>query len=124
MKTLAVLDPVPDTSVVIPARALNELARILGDTDEPIEILYIDEASADRQLAKLEALRRTRDRSAVERALDSVKRAATSRENVMPPILDAVRAYATFGSTRPHRAGSRPIRTFSATVMCGQSESS
>jgi DNA polymerase-3 subunit beta len=39
VKTLAVLDPVPDTSVVIPARALNELARILGDTDEPIEIL-------------------------------------------------------------------------------------
>ena len=39
VKTLAILDPVPDTSVVIPARALNELARILGDSDEPVEIL-------------------------------------------------------------------------------------
>jgi methylmalonyl-CoA mutase N-terminal domain/subunit len=67
------------------------------DDDPPVEILYIDETSGDRQLARLEALRRTRDRAAVERALDGLKRAATSGENVMPPILDAVRAYATVG---------------------------
>jgi DNA polymerase III subunit beta len=39
VKTLDVLDPVEETSVVIPARALNELARILGDTDDPVSIV-------------------------------------------------------------------------------------
>ena len=39
VKTIAILDPVPETSVVIPARALNELARILADVDDPVEIL-------------------------------------------------------------------------------------
>jgi DNA polymerase-3 subunit beta len=39
VKTIPILDPVPDTSVVIPARALNELVRILADIDQPIEIV-------------------------------------------------------------------------------------
>jgi DNA polymerase III subunit beta len=39
VKTIPILDAVSDTSVVIPARALNELARILGDTDDPVEVL-------------------------------------------------------------------------------------
>jgi DNA polymerase-3 subunit beta len=39
VKTIPILDPVPETSVVIPARALNELVRILSDIDQPIEIV-------------------------------------------------------------------------------------
>ena len=39
VKTIPILDPVPDTSVVVPARALNELARILADVDEPVEVV-------------------------------------------------------------------------------------
>ncbi len=39
VKTLTVLDPVEDTSVVIPARSLHELSRVLGDTDEPVDIV-------------------------------------------------------------------------------------
>lgn len=39
VKTITVLDPVEETSVVIPARALHELARILSDTDEPVSIV-------------------------------------------------------------------------------------
>jgi DNA polymerase III subunit beta len=39
VKTIPILDPVPETSVVIPARALNELVRILADIDQPIEIV-------------------------------------------------------------------------------------
>jgi methylmalonyl-CoA mutase N-terminal domain/subunit len=67
-------------------------------TDEPpIEILYIDESAADTQLAKLERLKRTRNGAEVQRTLDALRRAATSTENLMPPILDAVRAYATVG---------------------------
>ena len=39
VKTIPILDAVPETSVVIPARALNELARILSDVDEPVEVV-------------------------------------------------------------------------------------
>jgi methylmalonyl-CoA mutase N-terminal domain/subunit len=69
----------------------------VAENEEPVPILYIDEAAADRQLAKLERLRRDRDRDGVERALDALRTAATRNENTMYPILDAVRAYATVG---------------------------
>ena len=39
VKTVPILDPVPETSVVIPARALNELARVLADVDDPVEVV-------------------------------------------------------------------------------------
>jgi len=39
VKTLAVLDPVEETSVVIPARSLHELARILTDADDPVDVV-------------------------------------------------------------------------------------
>jgi DNA polymerase-3 subunit beta len=39
VKTIPILDPVSETSVVIPARALTELMRILGDTSEPIDVV-------------------------------------------------------------------------------------
>jgi methylmalonyl-CoA mutase N-terminal domain/subunit len=65
--------------------------------DPPIEILYIDESTSDTQLAKLEALRKTRNNDAVKRALDTLQASARTTENLMPRILDAVRAYATVG---------------------------
>jgi DNA polymerase-3 subunit beta len=39
VRTIPILDAVPETSVVIPARALNELARVLSDVDEPVEVV-------------------------------------------------------------------------------------
>ncbi len=39
VRTIEVLDAVEAASVVIPARALTELGRILSDTDEPVEIV-------------------------------------------------------------------------------------
>ncbi len=48
-------------------------------------------------LADLEQVRRERDAARVEAALDAVERAARGTENVMPPILAAVEAYATLG---------------------------
>jgi len=62
-----------------------------------IEILYVDESASGTQLAKLEALGRSRDADAVSRSLDALRAAAHTSENLMPPILDAVRAYATIG---------------------------
>jgi methylmalonyl-CoA mutase, N-terminal domain len=67
------------------------------EDEPPIEILYIDESASERQLARLEALKRTRDNARVGRALDGLRAAASGTENLMPPILEAVRAYATLG---------------------------
>ncbi len=39
VKTIPVLDAVPETSVVIPARALNELIRILSDVEDPVDVV-------------------------------------------------------------------------------------
>jgi methylmalonyl-CoA mutase N-terminal domain/subunit len=65
--------------------------------DSPIETLHIDEDVARRQCARLEKLRTERDDGAVQRALDRLREAAEGTENLMHPILDAVRAYATLG---------------------------
>ena len=64
---------------------------------EPIETLKIDEQARCRQEAKLEDLRRKRDPRAVDSALGTLRLAANGPDNLMPPILDAVRAYATLG---------------------------
>jgi hypothetical protein len=39
VKTITILDPVEETSVVIPARALHELSRVLADVDDPVSIV-------------------------------------------------------------------------------------
>jgi methylmalonyl-CoA mutase N-terminal domain/subunit len=67
------------------------------ENEPPIEILYIDETAAEKQIARLEALKTRRDNGAVARTLDRLRAAARTSENLMPPILEAVRAYATIG---------------------------
>ncbi|HPE37807.1 MAG TPA: methylmalonyl-CoA mutase family protein, partial [Spirochaetales bacterium] len=42
-------------------------------------------------------LKAKRDNARVASSLEAVKLAATGGDNLMPPILDAVRAYATLG---------------------------
>jgi methylmalonyl-CoA mutase N-terminal domain/subunit len=65
--------------------------------EQPLHILYIDESAGERQMARLEALRRRRDESQVSRALDALRDGALGTANTMPLLLDAVRAYATIG---------------------------
>jgi methylmalonyl-CoA mutase N-terminal domain/subunit len=65
--------------------------------DPPIRILYIDDSASDRQLARLETLKKRRDTDRVRRSLDALSAAARGTGNLMPAILDAVRAYATLG---------------------------
>jgi len=67
------------------------------DDDAPIEILYIDESASARQLEKVDQIKKARDGARVARALEALRAAARDGTNVMLPILDAVRAYATLG---------------------------
>ncbi|MEW6308373.1 MAG: methylmalonyl-CoA mutase family protein [Bacillota bacterium] len=68
-----------------------------GDEPVTIPIHTVDEAAVERQLRRLAELRRTRDAGAVQRALAELRQAAAGTANLMPPILAAVKAYATLG---------------------------
>lgn len=39
VKTISALDPVEDTSLVVPARTYHELERLLGDVDDPVDLI-------------------------------------------------------------------------------------
>ena len=65
--------------------------------EKSVDTLYIDQSVGDRQAAALERLKASRDDRRVAQALDRLRAAARSTENVMPPVLAAVRAYATVG---------------------------
>ena len=69
----------------------------VAENEAPIEILYIDESAAEKQLAKLERLKRTRNNDAVTRTLEALKAGARTNANTMPLLIEAVRAYATIG---------------------------
>ena len=65
--------------------------------EKPLEILQIDESVAHRQAERLAKLRSERSRDAVERTLSALRKASQGKDNLMPFLLDAVKAYATLG---------------------------
>jgi methylmalonyl-CoA mutase N-terminal domain/subunit len=68
-----------------------------ADKAAPIEILKIDDSVAHRQMDRLKQVKQSRDGAAVAAALAKVEAAARGTENLMPPVLEAVKAYATLG---------------------------
>jgi len=68
-------------------------------SDSPVrpEIQGIDPEIAARQIARLNRVRAERDGPAVIRALARLGDAARGRDNLLPPIREAVRVYATLG---------------------------
>jgi methylmalonyl-CoA mutase N-terminal domain/subunit len=76
---------------------VNDQPEGAGAADMATPTLYIDESAGERQIGKLEELRKSRDADRVARSLDGLRDAARSTRNLMPPILEAVRAYATVG---------------------------
>ncbi len=67
------------------------------DEEEAIEILRIDPRLESEQAERVRDVRRKRDQARCTNALDRLRRAAAGTDNLMPYILDAVRAYATEG---------------------------
>ena len=62
-----------------------------------IPLLEMDPTGYERQVARLDRVRRERDAQQVAAALQALRQAAMGSENTMPYILDCVRAYATLG---------------------------
>jgi methylmalonyl-CoA mutase N-terminal domain/subunit len=71
-----------------------------GNDDSYIDILKITDAPERRQRERLAALRAKRDQKRVDETLNRLREAARNDENVIEPMLEAVRAYATLYEIR------------------------
>lgn len=67
------------------------------DEELEIELLKIDPELERQQVENVKKLRRERDNNRVNDTLDALKKAAAGTENLIPYILECVRAYATLG---------------------------
>jgi methylmalonyl-CoA mutase, N-terminal domain len=79
-------------------RIIVGVNRYQAEEEPPIELLRVDPALEDEQIARVQAVRARRDSGAVETALAQLKEAASVEDrNLMPPIIEASRAYVTMG---------------------------
>jgi methylmalonyl-CoA mutase N-terminal domain/subunit len=67
------------------------------EEEAPKGLLRVDPVVGEMQKDKLKKLRSTRDNDAVASSLEALKKACEGTDNVMPYILEAVKAYATLG---------------------------
>jgi methylmalonyl-CoA mutase N-terminal domain/subunit len=63
----------------------------------PKNLLRVDLAVMEAQVAKLKQLKAERDNIAVDSAIGKLKKCAQGSDNLMPPIMEAVKNYATLG---------------------------
>ncbi len=71
--------------------------RFKTDEEAPKNLLEVDPEMENRQRNKLAAVKRERDEAMVKECLGVLQEAAEGSANLMPPIIEAVRAYATLG---------------------------
>ncbi len=78
-------------------RIIVGVNRFTSSAEPMPEILRVNPAIEERQRAKLAQVRANRDAAAAASALRQVEAAAHDGSNLMPPIIEAVRARATLG---------------------------
>jgi len=69
------------------------------EEDLGIPLLQMDEKGEERQIQRLNKLRKDRDNAAMQRHLAGLRKAAQGTENLMPHLLSCVHSYATLGET-------------------------
>jgi methylmalonyl-CoA mutase N-terminal domain/subunit len=67
------------------------------EKEHPIELHAFREEDCRRQIERLERVRLKRDGDKVERAIEKLHEDAGAGSNVMPAVIEAVKAYATVG---------------------------
>ncbi|MGQ9640501.1 MAG: acyl-CoA mutase large subunit family protein [Candidatus Bathycorpusculaceae bacterium] len=86
-------------------REIEEKKRIITGLNEytveeeecPIKLLRVDPRVEKEQIERLQKLKRERDNRKVKAALEKLHYAAEKEENLMPTIIEAVKAYVTLG---------------------------
>jgi methylmalonyl-CoA mutase N-terminal domain/subunit len=82
----------------IPKVGVNcHVAEGAAEPDREVELYGFDPRVAEAQVARLARVRRERDERGVRAALRRLTDAARGESNLMEPIMEAVRAYATLG---------------------------
>ncbi|RLG55334.1 MAG: methylmalonyl-CoA mutase, partial [Thermoproteota archaeon] len=57
----------------------------------------VDPRVEEKQLKRLREVKEKRDKKAVQKALQQLKKAAEKGENIVPAVIDAVKVYCTIG---------------------------
>ncbi len=70
---------------------------VLEGEEIKIPVLKIDPEVEKKQIERLNRIRRERDNKKVQEALDGLRKASEGDENVMPYVVEAVKAYASIG---------------------------
>jgi methylmalonyl-CoA mutase N-terminal domain/subunit len=80
-------------------RVIVGVNRYQLDEAPSIPILKMDEKGEERQIHRLQKLRKERDNSKVQSHLQQLRKAAEGDDNLMPFILNCIHSYATLGET-------------------------
>ena len=67
------------------------------EEEAELKLLEIDAGVERKQIERLRRLKQERDNGKVSQVLDKVRKVAKSDENIMPALIEAVKAYATVG---------------------------
>lgn len=78
-------------------RTIVGVNKYIVEEQEKIPILKINELVEKRQIRRLRELKRNRNNRNVENTLKNLANTARSKKNLMPAILDCVKAYCTIG---------------------------
>ncbi|HWC75112.1 MAG TPA: methylmalonyl-CoA mutase family protein [Gemmatimonadales bacterium] len=81
-------------------RIIVGVNEFVSEDDQPVEILKVSNDAEAQQRRRLTQLRAERDNELVERRLAALRQAAESDQNVIAPMLDCARAYATLYEIR------------------------
>lgn len=78
-------------------RVVIGVNKFITETEMPKDLLKVNPAVANQQVEKLKKLQETRDQRLVAETLRNLRSVAQTSENIMPSIIEAVKAYATLG---------------------------
>jgi len=78
-------------------RTIVGLNQFVVEEETPIKILRVDPEVEKKQVEKLNRVRSRRSREKLEAVLGQLRHAAEHDKNLLPPIINAVKEYATLG---------------------------
>jgi len=79
----------------VPKVGVNMFTR--KEAPKPVDFHPYNQKAADNQVSKLKEIKATRDQQQVEKYLAKIRTDAQNNDNLMPSIIDAVKAYASVG---------------------------
>ena len=98
------------------SRVMVGVNDFIAEDEDELEILRMDSRQEAGQVERLRAVRARRDPGKWSRSMTQLAKAARSTDNLMPYILDAVRAYATEGEIMAELIGAWGLYTEQAVI--------